>query len=126
MSENRHKETPPNPNEPFDYNAVPSRFYFSAEGVGAVPVKDVVERGLDILTDNLANVIIAVNRETGAEGEDEDGAGGLGGEMVDPDMGYANGVGDMGMGPGPNGYDAGYYGAPGGGGGYGGGFGLNR
>ena len=91
MSENRHKETPPSPNEPFDYTAVPSRFYFSAEGVGAVPVKDVVERGLDILTDNLANVIIAVNRETGAEGEDEDGAGGLGGEMVDPDMGTQTG-----------------------------------
>jgi DNA-directed RNA polymerase II subunit RPB3 len=120
MSENRHKETPLNPNEPFDYNAVPSRFYFSAEGVGAVPVKDVVEGGLDILTDNLANIIIAVNRETGAEGDEEDA--GVGGEMVDPDMGYANGGGDMGGGA--NGYDAGYYGAPGGG--YGGGFGLNR
>lgn len=94
----------------------------SAEGVGAVPVKDVVERGLDILTDNLANVIMAVNRETGAEGDEEDGAAGLGGEMVDPEMGYANGGADMGA----NGYDGGYYGAPGGGGGYGGGFGLNR
>jgi len=132
MSANAHKERAPNPSEPFDFNAVPTRFYLSAEGVGAIPVKDVIERGLDILTDNLADVIIAINRETGADMDDGDD--GLGAEMQDPE-GYANGMNGMngmgGMG-GANGYDAGGYGGGMGGyeGGYGGagggGYGLNR
>jgi len=51
-----------------------------------VPVRDVVERGLDILVENLAAVILAVNKETGAD-EDENGDGGI----VEPDMGDMNG-----------------------------------
>ena len=47
-----------------------------------MPVRDVIERGLDILVENLAGVIIAVNKETGAD-DDENGDGGI----VEPDMG---------------------------------------
>lgn len=85
LSTNATFEQPPNPDEPFDYNAVPSTFYFNTEGTGSVPVRDVVERGLDILVTNLAGIIYAVQKETG--GDDEDGDDG-GAGMVDPDMGY--------------------------------------
>jgi len=98
LSQNANFEEPPNPSAPFDYNAVPSTFYFDIEASGSVPVRQVVEQGLDILATNLAKVIEGVEIETGGRDEDEDGGGGL----VEPDMG-----GD------------GYYQGGGGGGGYG-------
>lgn len=36
-------EAPPEPDEPFDYNAKATAFYLEAEGTGAVPVKDVID-----------------------------------------------------------------------------------
>lgn len=112
LSQNAAFETPVDPNEPFDYNAVPSTFYYNAEAVGSIPVRQIVEQGLDILVDNLANVILAVQKETGVdEDEGEEGA-----ELVEPNM-APNGFHAQ-----PDGYGAGYSNGYGGGGGYGGGY----
>lgn len=79
-----------------------------------MPVRDVVERGLDILANNLAAVIQAVNKETGADEEEEaDDVQG----MVDPGMGYAGAEGY-----GADTYDGGWGADPVGPGAYG----LNR
>ena len=98
LSSNAAFETPPNPAEPFDYNAVPSTFYFSAESVGSIPVRSVVEQGLDLLIEGLANVVLGVQKEIGGEEEEgEDGAAadgvvgdgmgvGMGGGLVEPNI----------------------------------------
>lgn len=99
LSQNANFEDPVDPTAPFDYNAVPSTFYFDVEASGSVPVRQVVEQGLDILATNLAKVIEGVEMETGGREEDEEQGGGL----MEPGMG-------MGMG---GEYQ---YGAPGGGG----------
>ncbi|ORY35361.1 DNA-directed RNA polymerase [Naematelia encephala] len=105
LSSNAGFEAPPDPSEPFDYDAVPSTYYFTAESVGSVPVRSVVEQGLDILAESLGKVILAVQKETGV---DEDEAEDADEGMVAPDL---NG----------NGYGAGAYGGDQGGvgGGYG-------
>ncbi|EIW67427.1 hypothetical protein TREMEDRAFT_45370 [Tremella mesenterica DSM 1558] len=104
LSANAAFEAPPQPDEPFDFNAVPSTFYLNAEGVGAVPVREVVEQGIDILVENLANVILAVQRETGVD-EDEEGGG-----LVEPDMGIGmtNGINGHVNGQSMGGYGTGY------------------
>ncbi|UOH82715.1 hypothetical protein LQV05_005424 [Cryptococcus neoformans] len=116
LSSNAAFETPPNPAEPFDYNAVPSTFYFSAESVGSIPVRSVVEQGLDLLIEGLANVVLGVQKETGGEEEEgEDGAAadgvvgngmdmGMGGGLVEPNIPVEIGQGQMAMGSGYGGY----------------------
>ena len=116
LSSNAAFETAPDPSQPFDYNAVPSTFYISPESVGSIPVRSVVEQGLDILVDSLAKIVLAVQRETGGdEDEDEDDGGGDG--MVEPDMGAMNGMNGGQMNGQTNGYGGGgaQYGAQGGG-----------
>ncbi|WVO22873.1 uncharacterized protein IAS62_004216 [Cryptococcus decagattii] len=110
LSSNAAFETPPNPAEPFDYNAVPSTFYFSAESVGSIPVRSVVEQGLDLLIEGLANVVLGVQKETGGEEEEgDDGAGadggvgdgmgiGMGGGLVEPNIPTGMGQDQIAMG----------------------------
>lgn len=89
----------------------------SAESVGSMPVRQVVEQGLDIMMDNLASLVLAVQVETGADEEEEEGMPG----MVEPDMGGGMTMTMGGGAGGPNG-DGGYgQGVYGGGGGWGGG-----
>jgi DNA-directed RNA polymerase II subunit RPB3 len=100
LSQNANFEAPPDANQPFDYNAVPSTFYFDVEASGSVQVKEVITQGLDILATNLARVIEGVEIETGGREEDaEEDVGGMG--LVEPGMGGGGG---------------GYYGEHGGGG----------
>jgi DNA-directed RNA polymerase II subunit RPB3 len=103
LSQNANFEAPPQPSAPFDYNAVPSTFYFDIEASGSVPVREVVTQGLDILAMNLAKVIEGVEIETGGRDED-DADGGMG--LVEPVTGgeYYGGAGGE------------YYGGGGGGG----------
>ncbi|ODN79041.1 hypothetical protein L202_04544 [Cryptococcus amylolentus CBS 6039] len=99
LSNNAIFETPPDPNAPFDYNAVPSTFYFNVESVGSIPVRSVIEQGLDILVENLAGVILAVQKETG--GDEEEGEGGEQGGIMEPNMqgmGGINGHAEQGYG----------------------------
>jgi len=92
LSRNANFEQPPNPSAPFDYNAVPSTFYFDVEASGSVPVREVITQGLDILATNLAKVIEGVEIETGGR-EEEDGGGEMG--LVEPGGGgYYGGGGD--------------------------------
>jgi len=107
LSPNAAFEAPPKPSEPFDFNAVPSTFYFNAESVGSIPVRSVVEQGLDILIENLAGVILAVQKETGVdEDEGEEGDG-----IIEPNV---NGSAPDGFGQGAGGYgeSGGYGGGP--------------
>jgi DNA-directed RNA polymerase II subunit RPB3 len=117
LSQNAAFEAESDPSQPFDYNAVPERFYFDVESVGSIPVRSVVEQGLDLLVENLAGLILAVQDETGRDEDDEEemngsGPGGVDG-IIEPDLGG----GGMMMPPGGGGYDA--YGGGGGGAGYG-------
>ncbi|KAL1408790.1 RNA polymerase II subunit 3 [Vanrija albida] len=117
LSKNAEFEAPPDPSQPFDFHAVPSTFYFSAESVGALPVKDVFDQACDIIVQNLAQIVLAVQQETGGGDEDEEDEGP--GGIVEP--GYGGGGGPNG---GPDGYGGDGYGgydAYGGGGGGGGG-----
>lgn len=61
-----------------------------------MPVRDVVEQGLDIMIDNLAQVVKAVQTETGLEEEEEDEA-----QVPEPqqyqDMNGMNGMNGNGM-----------------------------
>lgn len=100
MSRNAIFETPPDPNAPFDYNAVPEKFYFDCEAVGSMPVRHVVEQGLDILVTNLAKVIEGVDLETGGGDEDDEADQGQGQGLVEPNMtaGVGAGVGANGDG----------------------------
>jgi hypothetical protein len=65
VSANGAFEAPPVPDEPFDFMAVPSAFYMTAEAVGAIPVRSAIEQGFDLLADKLAKVISDVDIETG-------------------------------------------------------------
>lgn len=109
LSSNAQFETAPDPNAPFDYKAVPSTYYFTAEGVGSVPVMSTFEQACDIMIDNLAQIIYAVQAETGGDEDDDDEAGGIVEPVVNGEYGY----GDVGGG----GYDQ--WGGGGGGGGAG-------
>lgn len=44
LSHNAKEELPPAPGEAFDYTAVPERFYFDVETIGALPPREVVQR----------------------------------------------------------------------------------
>ena len=77
-----------------------------------MPVRQAIEQGLDILIDNLAGVILAVQKETGVdEDEVEDGMGGLEEPVLPP-----NGNGDYGGQGGYGGWNGGMNGGSHGGG----------
>ncbi len=65
-------EEPPNPNEPFDYNAKANKFYINVETVGSLPPNEVVVRGIDVLTEKVAAVIRALKE---IERQDNDDPG---------------------------------------------------
>jgi DNA-directed RNA polymerase II subunit RPB3 len=44
LSSNAQEEATPMPGEPFDYEAVPERFYFNVETIGALQPREVVSR----------------------------------------------------------------------------------
>ena len=111
-SKNAGWEEPPAENEPFDYNAQPSRFYFDLETVGSLEPDVVVQQGIKVLQQKLALVIgdltgSEVDGVNGnAAGADLDGFGGpkspeLDGGDYDPEQGfptYGAGAGDGGGG----------------------------
>ncbi|KAF2277610.1 insert subdomain of RNA polymerase alpha subunit [Westerdykella ornata] len=48
---------PPQEGEPFDYDAVPTRFFFDVETVGGMPPDEIVTKGISTLQEKLAAVI---------------------------------------------------------------------
>ncbi|ORX45150.1 hypothetical protein BCR36DRAFT_585770 [Piromyces finnis] len=53
LTENSNEEPPPVEGEPFDYNAVPNKFYYRFETTGSMEAKDIVLSSLDILQNKL-------------------------------------------------------------------------
>jgi DNA-directed RNA polymerase II subunit RPB3 len=58
----------PNEDEPFNYDAVPNRFFFDVETVGGLDPDQIVQTGIQTLQQKLAGVIQELR------GEDMDGA----------------------------------------------------
>ena len=56
-SRNAEWEDPPLPNEPFDYNAEPNKFYFEVEAVGQIPPNEIIYQGIKYLQEKLATVV---------------------------------------------------------------------
>ena len=50
-------EEPPQEGEPFDYDAVPDRFYFEVESVGNLEPDAIIQQGIKVLQQKLATVI---------------------------------------------------------------------
>jgi DNA-directed RNA polymerase II subunit RPB3 len=66
---------PANPDEPFDYKAVPTRFFFDVETVGGLDPDQIVVKGIDTLQRKLAGIIhVLQGNPEGADGMDMGGA----------------------------------------------------
>jgi DNA-directed RNA polymerase II subunit RPB3 len=82
---------PANPDEPFDYNAVPTRFFYDVETVGGLDPDQIVTKGIHVLQEKLATVIKELQGGSGPDGVGFEGAqsptmnGGYGGG---PEAGY--------------------------------------
>ncbi|KAH9948994.1 insert subdomain of RNA polymerase alpha subunit [Amylocystis lapponica] len=63
LSENAREEQPPRDDEPFDFNARPSKFYMEVETVGSLAPQEVVLKGLRELQAKLANLILGMKAE---------------------------------------------------------------
>lgn len=50
-------EEPPQEGEPFDYDAVPDRFYFEVESIGNLEPDAIIQQGIKVLQQKLATVI---------------------------------------------------------------------
>lgn len=59
-SKNCDWEEPPLEDEPFDPHAVPENYYFNVETVGLLPSDEVVRRGITVLQEKLAAVVLAL------------------------------------------------------------------
>lgn len=94
-------EEPPQEGEPFDYDAVPTRFYFEVESVGNLEPDAIIQQGIKVLQQKLAAVIQDLS---GAEGG-YDGPRSpdvmMGGAVQQPwqqDQGFATPYGNAGAG----------------------------
>jgi len=68
-SEYAQWEDPPAEGEPFDYDAVPSRFYFEVEGVGSMAPNMIVQAGITELQNKLAKLLQGLQGNDGANNE---------------------------------------------------------
>jgi len=80
---------PPAEDEPFDYDAVPTRFFFDVETVGGMEPDQIVTRGISTLQTKLASIIKEIS---GGDDGNEDFGGGqsptLNGGYGNADPGY--------------------------------------
>ena len=104
-------EEPPIEGEPFNYDAVPSRFYLDIESAGSLPPDEILQQGIKYLQEKLATVIETFSNKNEA-------GDGFGDGVRSPGQDYAMG----GMGGGGAGYETPFQGGrtPFGGGGFGG------
>ncbi|TVY17810.1 DNA-directed RNA polymerase II subunit RPB3 [Lachnellula arida] len=92
-------EEPPQEGEPFDYDAVPERFYFEVESVGNLEPDAIIQQGIKVLQQKLASVIQTVTEGEGGDTNGMNGADDYNNGPRSPDTGM-NGSGWQG--------DAGY------------------
>ncbi|KAI1637091.1 DNA-directed RNA polymerase [Biscogniauxia mediterranea] len=62
-------EEPPAEGEPFDYNAVPSRFYYEVEGAGNIEPDAIIQEGIKELQKKLAGLIHGLGENDGMNGD---------------------------------------------------------
>lgn len=78
---------PANPDEPFDYDAVPTRFFYDVETVGGLDPDQIVCQGIKMLQTKLASIIHELQGGVGGvDGMD------LGGAQSPTMGGYGGGV----------------------------------
>lgn len=80
-------EDPPLEGEPFNYDAVPTRFFMDIESVGSMPPDEIMQQGIKYLQEKLA-AVIKTFREEGDDGVRSPGQdyamGGMGGGYETP------------------------------------------
>jgi len=65
------------PDEPFDYNAEPRKFYFEVEAIGQIPPNEIIYQGIKYLQEKLATVVRDLQERD--DQEDELGRGAMNG-----------------------------------------------
>ncbi|KAH8677347.1 RNA polymerase Rpb3/RpoA insert domain-containing protein [Xylariales sp. PMI_506] len=63
-------EDPPAEGEPFDYDAVPNRFYFEVESAGNLDPDTIIKEGIQELQNKLAALIVGLGESDGTNGYD--------------------------------------------------------
>ncbi|KAG7195091.1 45 kDa subunit of RNA polymerase II [Scheffersomyces spartinae] len=63
-SENCEWEEAPDPDEPFDYKAIPSTYYIDVETVGNLPPNDVILKSIETLQLKLAGISMELNKDS--------------------------------------------------------------
>ncbi|KAG9233912.1 DNA-directed RNA polymerase [Amylocarpus encephaloides] len=66
-------EEQPQEGEPFDYDAVPDKFYFEVESVGNLEPDAIIQQGIKVLQEKLASVIADLTHGEGGANGDYDG-----------------------------------------------------
>lgn len=61
-------EDPPQDGEPFDYDAVPSKFYFEVEGVGSLEPDQIIQEGIKIIQEKMALLLHMLTGEAEDDG----------------------------------------------------------
>lgn len=74
-------EEPPQEGEPFNYDAVPERFYFEVESAGNLEPDQIIQGGIKVLQQKLATVLMELQND-GSKPQDEY----AGGRSPDVDM----------------------------------------
>lgn len=59
-------EDPAQEGEPFDYDAVPSKFYFEVESVGSLEPDAIIQSGIKVMQVKLAEVLTDLTQESDA------------------------------------------------------------
>ncbi|KAL2117242.1 hypothetical protein VTJ04DRAFT_9410 [Mycothermus thermophilus] len=88
-------EEPPQEGEPFDYDAVPNRFYFNVETAGPLPPDVIISEGIKVLQQKLAGLIHELADEgSGANGGPRSPEYGAGAAMDGFNGGYTTPFGN--------------------------------
>ncbi|KAM5532567.1 hypothetical protein V8D89_013773 [Ganoderma adspersum] len=77
LSDNSKEEEQPREDEPFDYNAKPTKFYLEVETDGSLDAQEVVQKGLQELQTKLANLILGLKPEPPENDAFQSGGGAL-------------------------------------------------
>ncbi|ETS79076.1 hypothetical protein PFICI_08929 [Pestalotiopsis fici W106-1] len=77
-------EDPPQEGEPFDYDALPEKFYFEVEGVSNLDPDGIIKEGIQELQEKLARIMQGLGDSEGLDGQQYDGPQSPGGDMGGP------------------------------------------
>ena len=92
-TKNAVEENPPQPDEPFNYDAAPNKFYFDLEAIGSLEPDAVVQQGIKVMQQKLATVIQELTGEDSGGGDINGfGTGGPDGAMQTGGAGYGGGM----------------------------------